>query len=255
MDEQAALRHRIPELCALGAVSFHLFSYFHILDKPPPDFTPKYSSETDNIGTRSWYSFMLFPGNDSDSTEMSYESTSSVKVLDTIARTYYDIDHRRRVNIMKEKNNISINKATHAGRPYAATTAREHRASRDDTKDLGGWSTGGSFGAYDHTLPIDAMLGAASFNARKQETYMISRAKIGMFYIAIFANTITNYIKKSRRRTYFPPYFHGSKKKKELDYHGVKPWERKERTLHSRTSLSSSLMHAVLSCRMLQFCL
>lgn len=79
---------------------------------------------------------------------------------------------------MKESNNISINKATHAGRPYAAMTAREHRASRDDTKELGNWSHGGSFSAYDRTLPIDAMLGAASFNARKQETYMIARAKI-----------------------------------------------------------------------------
>ncbi|KAF9493320.1 hypothetical protein BDN71DRAFT_1432574 [Pleurotus eryngii] len=65
--------------------------------------------------------FMLFPGNDGDLTEMLYEN------------------HRRRVNIMKEQNNISINKVTHAGCPYAATTACEHQASRDNTKDLSGW--------------------------------------------------------------------------------------------------------------------
>ncbi|KAF9496547.1 hypothetical protein BDN71DRAFT_1430146 [Pleurotus eryngii] len=105
VDEQAALGHCIPEFCALGAVSFHLFGYFHILNKSPLDFAPKYSNKTDNIGTQSWYSFMLFPGNDGNSTEMSYEN------------------HRRHVNIMKEKNSISINKATHTGRPYVATTA------------------------------------------------------------------------------------------------------------------------------------
>ncbi len=80
---------------------------------------------------------------------------------------------------MKVQNNIAITKVTHAGRPYAATTAREHGASRDDTKELGGWSQAASYQIYDRTLPIDAMLGAAGFNARKQETYVIPRSQLG----------------------------------------------------------------------------
>ncbi|KAL4257053.1 hypothetical protein AB1N83_013839 [Pleurotus pulmonarius] len=142
IDEQAALRHRLPELS-------------------PPDFTPVFNlDDPQDIGVRPWYDIRLFPGNDGETSEMSYEN------------------HRKRVNNMKLKNNIEINKVTHAGRPYAAATAREHRASRDDTKVLGGWSQPGSYHAYDWTLPIDAMMGAASFNARKQETYMISREQL-----------------------------------------------------------------------------
>ncbi|KAL0957422.1 hypothetical protein HGRIS_001221 [Hohenbuehelia grisea] len=87
-------------------------------------------------------------------------------------------NHRKRINLMKDRNDISIPKVTHAGRPYTATTARQHRASRDDTKDLGGWSQSGSYSTYDRTLPVDALVAAASFNARKQETYMVSRVQL-----------------------------------------------------------------------------
>ncbi|KAG5219468.1 hypothetical protein IMY05_C4884000100 [Salix suchowensis] len=80
---------------------------------------------------------------------------------------------------MKVENNISINKVTHVGHPYAATAACKHQASRDDTKGLGRWSMGGSFQAYDHTLLVDVMMGAAGFNTQKQETYMIVCSKLG----------------------------------------------------------------------------
>jgi hypothetical protein len=48
-----------------------------------------------------------------------------------------------------------------------------HGASIDGTKALGGWSEScGSFcPCYDRALPVDAMLGAAMFNARKPENY------------------------------------------------------------------------------------
>jgi hypothetical protein len=73
-----------------------------------------------------------------------------------------------------------ISKSTHAGRPFAAMTAREHRATQDDTRTLGNWSTPGSFGkCYDRTLPTDAMVAAASFNGRKQESYFVARDVLG----------------------------------------------------------------------------
>jgi hypothetical protein len=85
-------------------------------------------------------------------------------------------DHRKRVNLMHVRNDIIISKSTHAGRPFAAMTAREHRATQDDTRTLGNWSTPGSFGkCYDRTLPTDAMVAAASFNGRKQESYFVAR--------------------------------------------------------------------------------
>lgn len=83
---------------------------------------------------------------------------------------------------MHMKNNISIQKVTHAGRPFAAMTAREHRATTDDTKALGNWSQNGSFRkCYDTALPTDAMLAAASFNGRKQESYFVARGILRMF--------------------------------------------------------------------------
>ena len=63
---------------------------------------------------------------------------------------------------------MSITKSTHAGRPYAAQTARAHGATVSGTKALGGWSEPGSFQpCYDRAFPTDALLGAAMFNARQ----------------------------------------------------------------------------------------
>ena len=91
------------------------------------------------------------------------------------------VDHRKRVALMHAHNDILINKSTHAGRPFAAITAREHRATQDDTRTLRNWSTSGSFGkCYDHTLPTDAMVAVASFNGRKQESYFVARDVLGM---------------------------------------------------------------------------
>ena len=85
-------------------------------------------------------------------------------------------DHRDRINKMHEANNISITKVTHATRPYATQTARENGASVTATKALGGWSESGAYrNCYDRALPVEAMLGAAMFNARKPETHHLVR--------------------------------------------------------------------------------
>ncbi|KAJ8488942.1 hypothetical protein ONZ45_g13777 [Pleurotus djamor] len=161
IDEHGAFRHRSPDLCAVGALAFYFFSWFHILDKSPPNFEPSFSGDgADEYGNREWYKIKLFPGAEGDTSEMSYEA------------------HRRPINKMKLENDIAVSKSTHAGRPYAATTARENGASRDDTKILGGWSQPGSYSVYDRTRPVDAMLGAAGFNPRKQIEYLVPRAKL-----------------------------------------------------------------------------
>lgn len=91
-------------------------------------------------------------------------------------------DHRDRVNTIHAAVGISISKSTHAARPFTAQTARVHGASIDGTKALGGWSdSSGSFRpCYDRALPVDAMLGAAMFNARKPETYQLLRDALGL---------------------------------------------------------------------------
>ncbi|KAF8263254.1 hypothetical protein EI94DRAFT_1807551 [Lactarius quietus] len=48
--------------------------------------------------------------------------------------------HNDRVNLIHFKNEVLITKSMHAGRPYAAQTARAHSASISGTKALGGWS-------------------------------------------------------------------------------------------------------------------
>ncbi|KIM71588.1 hypothetical protein PILCRDRAFT_16928 [Piloderma croceum F 1598] len=53
---------------------------------------------------------------------------------------------------MHKENNIEITKATHAGRTYGAMNSHAHSAT---------------------AFPIDALLGAASFNAHKPEEYYL----------------------------------------------------------------------------------
>lgn len=74
LDQQAAFRHRLPELCCVGALGFYLFSHFHVLGNLPPDFSGE-------IGSRSWYKIILFPGSGGDDEEMTYQSKSLVLLL------------------------------------------------------------------------------------------------------------------------------------------------------------------------------
>ena len=71
-DQQAAFRHWLPELCCVGALGFYLFSLFHVLRNDLPfDFSGE-------IGSRSWYKILLFPGSGGDDEEMTYQSESLV---------------------------------------------------------------------------------------------------------------------------------------------------------------------------------
>jgi hypothetical protein len=81
---------------------------------------------------------------------------------------------------MHKKNNVDITKKTHAGRHYAAHTARAHGASASGTKALGGWNESGSFtSVYDRVFPLDALMGAAMYNARRPEEYTLPRDHLG----------------------------------------------------------------------------
>lgn len=89
-------------------------------------------------------------------------------------------DHLKRVNTIHKKNNVEISKSTHAGRSYTAMNSRAHGATVGGTKALGGWSETGSFrNCYDRAFPVDALLGAASFNAQKPEEYFLARDGLG----------------------------------------------------------------------------
>jgi hypothetical protein len=88
--------------------------------------------------------------------------------------------HNERVNLIHIRNDVSITKSTHAGRPFAAQTARAHGASVSGTKALGGWSESGSFRpCYDRAFPADALLGAAMFNARRPDAHFQPRNALG----------------------------------------------------------------------------
>ncbi|KAH9178186.1 hypothetical protein EDB89DRAFT_1151070 [Lactarius sanguifluus] len=83
------------------------------------------------------------------------------------------------VKLIHAKNGLSISKSTHAGRPFAAQTARAHGASVSGTKALGGWSESGSFRpCYDRAFPTDALLGAAMFNAQQLDAHFQPRAAL-----------------------------------------------------------------------------
>jgi hypothetical protein len=91
-------------------------------------------------------------------------------------------DHHERITIMHKKNDVDITKKTHAGRHYAALTARAHGASTSGTKALGGWNESGSFNSvYDRAFPLDALLGAGMYNGRRPEEYSLPCGCLGNF--------------------------------------------------------------------------
>lgn len=146
-------------------------------------------------------------------------------------------DHRDRVNLIYLRNNIAISKVTHAGRAYSARTAREYGASVDGAKALGGWSDTGSFKAcYDRALPLDALLGAAMFDATKPEGHFIPREFIRMYLtVATVARFIIYPVSKDLLQIYFPRYFRGSKQRR-LPSLSVIPRTATPRTCHFNTS-------------------
>jgi hypothetical protein len=91
---------------------------------------------------------------------------------------------------MKEETGIDVAKVTHIGRPYTAKVAREAGTSQEGAMALGVWmspSTGSFRPCYDRALPLDGLLGAAGFNAQRQETYFVAREILGMhfFHLAL----------------------------------------------------------------------
>ncbi|PPQ81245.1 hypothetical protein CVT24_009532 [Panaeolus cyanescens] len=200
-EEFAAFRHRNPDLCSIGALGLFLFARWHVLQKPLPDFAPVYDDsdgESDDedennydneenedneegeegpdgrdqndvnneaikthragIGYRTWYDVVLFPSSISETKIMSPEN------------------HRERFNAQKKRLNLGHKQVTHVGRTFGATTAIERGASVDSVRILGRWAqSAGSFDVYNRALPTDAMIAAAGFNGRQQDSYYILR--------------------------------------------------------------------------------
>lgn len=169
VDELGALRHKRPELCAVGAVALHLFVQWHpeLGNEPLPSFAPEFSQDSrtegfGEYGKRDWYGLYAFhPEGKSAREPMKYSN------------------HYQRVKKMHQDANVSISKATHAARSKAAQTAREHGASMNDTKALGLWNESGSYrNCYDRLFPMPAMLGAAHHLALQPEAFFVARAAL-----------------------------------------------------------------------------
>jgi hypothetical protein len=176
-----AIRHRDVENCPVGSCAKLFFAYFHILGGDVPDFLPDFNTDGyGEYGYREWYDYCVFWGKDVKQ-EMSYDSKflfSIPSTLLTLPNSF--IDHHARLTLIHTKNDISITKVTHAGRYFAAQTARAHGATVNGTKALGGWSESGAFrNCYDRAFPVDALLGAAAFNARHPEQYSLPRSALG----------------------------------------------------------------------------
>lgn len=189
-DEHGAFRHRIPELCSIGALAFYFFALFHIEKQDIPDFSPDYSvPEAAEMGFRQWYNVFLFQGRSkkSENSSMSYSSKYTPDLGATEFNLLNHADHRKSINKMKANTGIQIKKSTHGGRPYAVGAAGKFGASVDGRMALGGWNDQrGSFRpCYDRDLPVDALLGAAGFNANDQLTFFIARDVLGKSPIAL----------------------------------------------------------------------
>jgi len=72
IDYHGALRHRLPELCSVGALALHFFAWFHVENRPPPNFAPDFNNpQAPPHGYRDWYKLRLFPSSVSPYKEMS----------------------------------------------------------------------------------------------------------------------------------------------------------------------------------------
>lgn len=164
LDEHGVLRHYHVDMCPVGALAFYFYGYFHVLGRPPPNFAPIFDNKQHGpYGQRAWHSYhVFFTDVDELSKQMPYET------------------HRDRLKVMHESNGIHVSKVTHATRIFFAQNARTNGASESGTKAAGGWQDGaGSFRkCYERTFPIDALLGAAMFNARKPESYALPRNEL-----------------------------------------------------------------------------
>jgi hypothetical protein len=76
VDEHGALRHRLPDLCGVGALALLFFAQFHVLDQPVPDFAPKFDEpDCGQFSAREWYQYHVFwPTRKSPSSQLTYES-------------------------------------------------------------------------------------------------------------------------------------------------------------------------------------
>lgn len=180
VDEHGALRHRLVELCPVGAIARMFFAFFHIMKCPLPSFVPSFTTDGyGEYGYREWYDYHVFASKEDVKGQMTYDSAWDLLLVSGTCLTSVS-DHLKRVSIMHKENNVEITKSTHAGRYYSAMNSRAHGATVGGTKALGGWNESGSFrNCYDRAFPVDALLGAASFNARKPEEYFLPRDELG----------------------------------------------------------------------------
>ncbi|KAI0311846.1 hypothetical protein OF83DRAFT_1177189 [Amylostereum chailletii] len=97
VDEHGAIRHRIVELCPVGALALHFFAHFQIMSNQPPKFAPDFNCENPGkYGRREWYQYRVFFASEITK-PMTYQT------------------HNNRVNAIHKANGISSSKVTHAG--------------------------------------------------------------------------------------------------------------------------------------------
>ncbi|TFY79269.1 hypothetical protein EWM64_g4743 [Hericium alpestre] len=158
VDEFGMIRHRIVELCPIGAAALLFWAHFHVLECPPPDFVPDFTDKNfGQFGRRDWYSCHLFYGTKVNKA-MSYDN-------------HYDC-----IKQIHEVCMILLTKVTHTTCHFGAQNARNHGASMNGAKAMGGWSDSGSYRAcYDCTFPLDALLASAMFNGRDPSSYFLAR--------------------------------------------------------------------------------
>ncbi|KAF8586691.1 hypothetical protein K439DRAFT_1614921 [Ramaria rubella] len=158
IEEQGAIRHCIPALCAIGALAMHFFSLFHMTGQSlrlEPDFSVEaHEARFGEFGHCEWYAYKAFFASD---------------IMQTMSYT----NHSNRVKLMHEKTNIAISKVTHAGCVWSALIMRQYGTSVADTKAIGLWSAAGAFdNCYDQELPLEGLLGACLMLASQKGTFL-----------------------------------------------------------------------------------
>lgn len=148
----SAIRSRNVEECAIGALSFSLFSRFHFENEPFPDFTSR----------EHWYNTSLFPSNNKS------DKSQAIKYK-THSRSYAEAF---------QATNIHTSKVTHASRKSALNMMAQQNVSSDQQGIHGRWVQDRRTGCYNSSVPVQALKSLAGFDPHSRYDYFLPRAEV-----------------------------------------------------------------------------
>jgi hypothetical protein len=143
-DLGSCIRHKNPEVCAIGCLGFYFLRLWHLDLVPAPNLTT----------SRNWFDLKLIPGRSGPSTEITYQT------------------HLNGIRDCFSALGISAKAKTHVGRGSGARMAELGGADEADIRRLGRWNAQALAGCYLSALPRAAIRTMAGFPPEAGQYYL-----------------------------------------------------------------------------------